>query len=165
MNNRKSFKIVRLRNINTMAAIKLYMKGLSEERPKGHAKQEELAERFKLLDGFGALDKNRLVGIITFTIIGSTMYLDFIFASIKRHRIGFALMLETAKLARRKHITLIKTSISKIDQRSIAWYKACGYRRMRKTAQDWPLVDRPFLFYADAQPDKIIKAIEQHEKA
>ncbi|MGC8651968.1 MAG: GNAT family N-acetyltransferase [Candidatus Micrarchaeia archaeon] len=165
MSSAKHFEIRNISRLDARAVAFLYKRGLAEEKPKGSCTIKWIMKHIsKGLDGFGLLYRGKLIGIATFATVGSTIYMDFIYASKPRMGVGSALMLEVAKLAKKKGIKQIKASVSKIDARATAWYRACGYKRVPKTAHSRFLLDRPFLFHMAATPSMVIKLLESRKE-
>jgi hypothetical protein len=113
-------------------AAKIYIKGLSMEKPKGYATLKETISDLKKLNCFIHKTENKIDGLITFNIENKEIIICFICAIKIRKGIGKKLMKRLAVYSLKNKIETIKCIVSSRDKRALGFYQSLGFKKYDK---------------------------------
>ena len=114
-------------------AVKVYLKGLSMEIPKGYSTKEDAKRKLNGINSFVYKEGGKILGLITFTLeYKKKIKINFICAIKPRKRIGKKLMKKLAKFAIKNKIKMIQSTMSSKDKRATNFYEKCGFRKYGK---------------------------------
>ena len=121
--------IEKLKKKNIEKAAKVYIKGLSMEKPKGYATLKETINDLGKLNCFVHKSKGKINGLITFKKIKNKAILNFICSLKLRRGIGKRLMKRVIKYSIKNNINYIYSRVSSKDKRVLKFYDSLGFKK------------------------------------
>lgn len=121
--------IEKLKGKDIEETAKVYIKGLSMEKPKGYATLKETINNLKKLKCFIHKSKNKIDGLVTFKKRGDKIIIDFICAIKLRKGIGKELMNKLIKYSIKNKINVLYSTVSSKDKRVLKFYDFFGFKK------------------------------------
>lgn len=124
--------IEKLKRKDIEETAKVYIKGLSMEKPKGYSTLKETINNLKKLNCFVHKSKKKIDGLITFKKRKDNITIDFICSLKLRKGIGRKLMNKLIRYSIDNKVNIIYSNVSNKDKRVLKFYDSLGFKKYGK---------------------------------